>query len=234
MLLGILILASPACNKLTPQLHPPATKNSITSDSAKNRSQSRSGNCFPGQALATSGEFYWPIDSTQSNAVQIVVYLAHYSDAYNLGELRDRKRRFLASVCNLEFYTENLQYFVNGSLYDLHGNIMFQVQDNKWKIFRNTILRYNYDANGFELYDKAGRIALSINLRDLNYGPIIYCRVISPCTSTTLEYSSPNFFYTDIPYGTKQSDHAFDSLYHSDPILPLFRYTGRDWQHARL
>jgi len=219
---------------MSPSLRQPATEGAVTADAAKTTALSRRARCIPGQALATFGEFYWPIDSTQSNAVQIVVYLGYNADAFNLGELRDRRRRLLASVCNLEFYTQDLQYFVSGSIYDLYGNLMFQVQDNKWKIIRNSILKYNYDDNGFELYDKAGRIALRIDVRSPNYGPKIYCSVISPCTSTTLIYCAPLNFYLNVPYGTKALDRAFEQLYQSDPIPALFRYTGKDWQHARL
>ncbi|WP_431216917.1 hypothetical protein ACQ86N_21610 [Puia sp. P3] len=97
---------------------------------------------FRGRALASSGEFYWPIDSTQSNAVQIEIVMANgYNGAFNLGELRDRKRRSLASVCNLEFYTEDLKYFVTASIYDLHGNLMVRIVDNKWQVFRSAILK---------------------------------------------------------------------------------------------
>ncbi|WP_431216916.1 hypothetical protein ACQ86N_21605 [Puia sp. P3] len=235
MLLVLLIQGGVACNKMTPQLRQTATQDATVADAAKNGSRTGKGSCFPGQALETSGEFYWPIDSTLPNYAQVVVFMGNGPNGqYNLDELRDRKRRGLAGTCDLEFYTQNLQYFVTASIKDLYGNLMVQIQDNKWKVFRNAILKYNYDSLGFELYDKAGRIALSIDVRKFGIGPAVYSSVISPCTDTTLSYYAPTDFYYRILYGTRELNRAFDQLYRSDPIPPLFRYTGKDWQHARL
>lgn len=38
----------------------------------------------------------------------------------------------------------------------------------------------------------------------------------------------------EMPYKTPAQRAWFDHLYDSIPIQPMFRYTGKDWQHSRL
>jgi hypothetical protein len=210
-------------------------QDAVAADAAKTNGRSGSGNCFPGQPLAASGEFSWPIDPSLSNAAEAVVVLGGGNNGeYNLDELRDHRKRGLAGGCHLDTYILDLKYFITASIYDLHGNLMFQSQDNKWQVFKNAIGKYNYDDHGFELYDKAGRIALSIDFRVFRIAPALYINGIMPCTDSTLFYYSPHEIFWNLPYGTKQLDRAFDRLYDSVPIMPMFRYTGRDWQHSRL
>ncbi|HTI08245.1 MAG TPA: hypothetical protein VL832_06800 [Puia sp.] len=169
------------------------------------------------------------------NSAEAVVFLGSLANGeFNLDELRDSIKRTFAGTCNLTTYVVNLKYFITATIYDLHGNLIFLVQDNKWQIFKNSIRKYNYDDNGFEVFDKDGRIAMSIDFRTFRIAPALYVKGIIPCTSSSLTYYSPEDFFLNVAYGTRELNRAFDNLYNSYPIQPLFRYTGNDWQHARL
>jgi len=236
----VLFLTSLACNKMSPALRQSTAEGAVSADGAKNTAQSRSAHCAPGQPLATSGEFYWPIDPTLPNYAEAVVVLGGANNGeYDLIELRDHIKRGLAGACYprsqvMTTYILDLKYFITASIYDLHGNLLFQAQDNKWQVFKNAAGRYNYDDNGFELYDKSGQIALSIDFKVYRVAPALFINGITPCDDSILYYYSPHEIFSNIPYGTRQLDREFGHLYNSAPIAPLFRYTGKDWQHARL
>lgn len=196
--------------------------------------------CFkPGMPLETSGVFDFPIDSTLPGNTQIYVFLGgRHNDPYNLTELFFSSYLPLYSICNMTIYISDFKYFITAKVYDLQGNLLFEIQDNTWRVYRNAIHKFNYDDNGLEVIDKEGRIAISID-----FGGTLYVQGIIPCTSTSLGYYllpefSPNFkegvFEMNIPYGTPELNKAFDHLYDSLPIKPMFRYVGKDWQHARI
>jgi len=237
---GLAMLSFVACNKMSPSLCQSTTEGVVTADAAKTAARSGHGGCFPGQPLATSGEFSFPIDPSLSNAAEAVVVLGGGNNGeYNLDELRDHIKRGLAGACEpgshvLDTYILDLKYFITTTIYDLQGNLIFQAQDNKWQVFKNAAGKYNYDDHGFEVYDKFGQIALSIDFRVYRIAPALFINGITPCSDSILWYYSPHEIFRRIPYGTKRLNRAFDLLYDSVPIAPLFRYTGKDWQHARL
>lgn len=49
-------------------------------------------------------------------------------------------------------------------VYDLSGNWIVEIKDNKWTRNPNNTGKFNYDSNGFEIVDNRGFTALSINL----------------------------------------------------------------------
>lgn len=231
-ILSILLIATVGCNKMTPEIRnavPVTTQSeSQTATSAKNGH----GHIKPGTPLETSGVFNFSIHP--ENQLIIAILGSHRSGFYPFAELKHTPNHIfpLDYVCDLTVYIQQLTYHVTTDVKDLHSRLLLRVLDNKWRVFRDSVGKYNYDDKGFEVYDKDGHIAFNVNLVDGSTQKI-YINGIIPCTSTSLGYYSPSFA-SDVPFGTPALDKAFDHLYDSLPIRPLFRYTGKNWQHARL
>ena len=137
----------------------------------------------------------------------------------------------------LEAYTVNFKYFFSASIKDLKGNPLVDIKDNKWFVYIENVGKYNYDANGFEVYDKAGHISLSFDF--MPGTRIVNLRVqgVVPISSSTLEYYAYNFpdpNQNEFQYGTPALNKFFEYIYTTVPIQPIFRYSGPGWQHARL
>lgn len=188
-----------------------------------------------GAPLETCGVFEFPIDSTLNGGTIVTTFLGLRSFGdYNLAEFYYSRGPFGGfTVCNLRAYILNWNFYVTGSIYDLKGNLVFEVQDNHWKVYRDAVRKFNYDSKGFEAYSKDGRIAISIDLNARSIASL-WVRALVPCSSTTLGYFPDAEYFNNFPYGTPESDSVLNNLMIQYPISPMFRYTGRDWQHARL
>ena len=188
--------------------------------------------CRPGAPLQTCGEFVFLIDSTN---VDITSFLGNrQAGVYVYPELKfapDNVFPFF-NTCNFTGYIYHFRHHLTTQIYDLRGRLILDVQDNKWQLFRNAAGKFNYDTNGPEVYDKEGRIAFHLNFVNGDLQSLFYEGII-PCGSSTLSYYTFNFNFS-MPFGTPALNAAFDHLYDSVPLHPLFRYTGKDWQHSRL
>ncbi|HXD79617.1 MAG TPA: hypothetical protein VN616_17495 [Puia sp.] len=229
----VLAVASIACNKTAPesaQRNVAATKGQLKTDSVTTESRKR---CKIGSPLESCGEFVFLIDST--DAVITGVLGDRGGGFWNYGEFVVAPDGVfpLFNVCNFSAYIYHLRYHLTMKIYDLRGRLIFAVNDNKWQVYRNAAGKFNYDDKGFEVYDKENRIAFNLNLVDFGQ-QFMYFQGIIPCSSSSLAYYNRTYTFFTVPYGTPALNAAFDHLYDSIPIQPLFRYTGRDWQHSRL
>ena len=138
----------------------------------------------------------------------------------------------------LEAYEANFKYFISASIKDLKGNPIVDIKDNKWFVYIENVGKYNYDANGFEVYDKAGHISLSFDFIQGEYTVNLLVQGVVPISSSTLEYyalaTRGQVGLVEYQYGTPALDKAFQYFYNAIPIKPIFRYSGPGWQHARL
>lgn len=186
--------------------------------------------------LAINGQFHFPIDSTLSNATIIVALLGNKElGQYNFSEIKNHQTQQLYPGCNLQMYIANLQYFISASIHDLNDNLILEIKDNKWRIYPNAVSKYNYDAKGFEVFDKTGRIALSIDFRLGNQHskttPTLYVQGVIPCKEHVLGFFQTSTFLPDFNYSSPADARQ---LYDSLPIKPMFRYLGNNWQGDRL
>jgi hypothetical protein len=235
-----------SCSKIAPARPAGPDSSQQTATSRVSDTKKGGGAHFcAGAPLRLSGEFNFPLDSSRPNLGIVNIYLGPFPiGQYNYFELRfPGKRTFSGDVCNLTAYEESWQFHVTTTVSDLKGNILFQMQDNRWQINRRAVRKYNYDDHGIEVFDHDGRIAFSMDFRPnpLEYNiPALYFQGIYPCTDSTLRYieDNPNdrgfFNIWHVQYGTPALNRQFDHLYDSLPVLPMFRYTGKDWQHSRL
>jgi hypothetical protein len=191
--------------------------------------------------LAICGVFDFSLPPNLDRATNIDASLGIIPyGTYTFAELLTNPTRIdgFFSTPVLEAYTVNLKYFFSASVNDLKGNPLVVIKDNKWFVYVENVGKYNYDANGFEVYDKAGHISLSF---DFTPGPgtaNLEVQGVVPTSSTTLEYYAVATMgesnLTDLQYGTPASDKFFEEVLAYFPIKPIFRYSGPGWQHARL
>ncbi|HEY8972215.1 MAG TPA: hypothetical protein VIM64_24090 [Puia sp.] len=225
MLAGLLLPSSMACKKLPGELpcecdtNPPMYK--------------KGGGP---QKLAVCGTLNLPIDTT-NYLIDIIAYVGYYSIAHEtLPELNLHTSTsfFNDPSTSLQIYGLHWYFSVNTTLKDRNGNTLLQMMDSKWYVYTNNISKYNYDARGLEIFDKQGHIAFSIT----DDGTSLMVQGLFPQPDGTFLFAevvgdgplAP--FY--LPSGTPELNAIFDSVYNQYPIQPLFRYTGPNWQHARL
>jgi hypothetical protein len=190
--------------------------------------------------LAICGVFDLPIPPNLDRGTTIeaslgIVPYGTYTYAELLSSSSSIQGFFSSPV--LEAYTTDLKYFISASIQDLKGNPLVVIKDNKWFVYIENVGKYNYDANGFEVYDKAGDISFSFNFIQAKELINLIVQGVIPTSSSTLEYYALNFPYpnqTEFQYGTPALDKAFQYIYNTIPIKPIFRYSGSGWQHARL
>lgn len=232
----IMIKGGAACNKMSPAVALAPVKDTLSADNSKTVKTSEEEDCFRhGRELATSGTFNFPIDSSVTNSAELVSLLG--SMMFGFYDVPLSIRSYLHPMdteCNFNVKIYQYNFLVSANVYDLHGDLVFQVNDNKWRIFRDDVRKYNYDAKGFEVYDKSDQIVMSIDFRPILGEPAVVVQAVLPCTASILGYYPSTNFLSNIPYGTPALNRAFDHLYDSIPIQPMFRYTGKDWQHSRL
>jgi len=225
---GFLLFASFACKKLPNELpcgcdpNPPVYKKGNTST-----------------PLAICGTFNFPIDPIQNPWDLISVYLGLQKQLgmYSIQELGTGITLNFLGGPSLDIKAIGYNFVINANITDLKGNPLIQVMDNKWYIYKNNVGKYNYDAKGMEIYDKLGHIAFSIDARPnakAAFSTLVY-QGISLFSDNTVDY----FVYDDrlipeFPYVTPEDKAAFEQFYNAFPIQPMFRYTGPNWQHARL
>jgi len=229
---GLLLLSSVACKKLPGELpcecdsNPPVYK--------------KGGGP---QKLAVCGTLNLPIDSTDY-LTDIIVFVGFYSVAHETVQelkLNPGTSFFNNSPISLQIYGLHWYFSVNTTLKDRNGNTLLQMMDSKWYVYTNNISKYNYDARGLEIFDKQGHIAFSIDSRNPltdMFGSSLTVQGLFPQPDGTFLFAEAEGegpqapFY--LPSGTPELNAIFDSVYNQYPIQPLFRYTGPNWQHARL
>jgi len=189
--------------------------------------------------LAICGVFDFAIGSNVTPATTIEASLGYVPyGTYVYAEILANPRQLFFSSPVLASYTADFKYFISASIKDLKGNPLVEIKDNKWFVYVRNVGKYNYDANGFEVFDKAGHISLSIDFRHPDAGFVnLEVQGVIPTTSSTLKFYDYNLFAVnliDFQYGTPALNQAFEDIYNGVPIKPMFRYEGSGWQHARL
>ena len=227
----IFALAAVSCNKRIPD----SQLCTCDVDSHGNVISIKGAQTFNG--LAVCGVFNLPVDPTQGSSTTIIAELGFkVSGLYEYAELlANPANRVFFLVPDAEASTEDLKYFISASVNDLKGRPLVMIKDNKWFVYLENVGKYNYDANGLEVYDKAGHISLSLNFIVAGgYNDLVVQGVI-PDTDSTLEYYTyTENHYVDFKYRTPAEYQFFQYIYTTTPIQPIFRYTGPGWQHARL
>ena len=222
MLSSLLLLASMACNKKLP-VGLPCGCEPVSAVYTKGNSS---------QKLAICGTLNLPIDSTLPPSDLVIAYLGQEPVGnYDIPELGPTKILPFFSSSALQIESVSWHFSVGASIKDLKGNLLVQMMDNKWYVNINNVGKYNYDATGLEVFDKQGHISLSI---DSKAPSSINIQGVIPMADNTVALYEMDRYFLPFNYGTPALDSVFELYYHQWPIQPLFRYTGPNWQHARL
>lgn len=226
---SILLLSTLACKKIPGELpcscepDPPAYKKGSVP-----------------QKLAICGTLTLPIDTTINYGIDIIVFVGVYYVAHEtIPELKLHDSTNFFNGPFMQINSVHWDFSVDATVKDLNGNTLLQMIDSKWYVYTNNVSKYNYDAKGMEIFDKQGHIAFSIDsknpLTDM-FGSSLTVQGLFPLPdgtflfAETIESNLPLYF----SIATPEQKAEFDSVYSHFPIQPIFRYTGPNWQHARL
>lgn len=191
------------------------------------------------QEFEVTGEFDFPIDSSYSNGLLVnVVTGIPSAGGYTKAELGNGTYRIL-SYENFQINTSKHKFIITGTIYDLNDNIIVEIQENKWRLNKNSVSKFNYDNNGFEVFDNTGRVAMSLNFVKRgnlpNSGEIeMQVQGIFPLSknreATIWIYGQRRII---LPYGTRELNQKIRDTFDLRPVLPLFKYMGMKWRHVR-
>jgi hypothetical protein len=230
--IAFLITSIVACNKGIP--------NDPTCGCEPEQQTIKKGGASLSKVLYPCGVLSLPIDSSFGPGTLVAAYLGFRAlGLYNLLELSGYSRIAFFVDSNVQIYSVHYNYFISTNIRDLKGNLLVQINDNKWFIYTKAVGKYNYDAKGLEVFDKEGHIALSIDSKPYtstgSYPTTLNVQgVIARTNNTVTLYELDRYLPVDYPYGTSALNKAFNHVYDSIPITPLFRYSGANWQHARV
>lgn len=65
----------------------------------------------------------------------------------------------------ITFGLENHKLTVTVDIYNLNGDLMVSIDKNNWHRYTNNTGIFNYDKNGFEIFDNKGNIAFSMDVK---------------------------------------------------------------------
>lgn len=187
--------------------------------------------------LPAEGSFSFPLDKGLGNGALISPYLGNRSlGLYNYVEIKDQQSVDMGGAVDISLQIAKNSYFINALIRDLDDNIVVQIVNNNWRIYKNAVSKYNFDDKGFEVFDNTGRIVMSFDFRKDNKSGNITTLFIQGFTQypdgSVGFFPSTNFF--DHIKLEDPSHAAMRQFYDKSPIEPLFKYFGPDWQHVRL
>ena len=192
------------------------------------------------QKPAPCGTLTLPIDTTINYGIDIIVFVGIANSHETIPELKLHTSTSFFDQPFLQITGLHWYFSVNTTVKDRNGNTLIQMMDSKWYVYTNNVSKYNYDAHGLELFDKQGHIAFSIDSKKSQsdmFGAALVVQGLFPQPDGTFMFAEltdgplPPLY---LPSGTPELNAIFDSVYNQYPIQPLFRYTGPNWQHARL
>ena len=223
---GLLLLASIACNKKLP--------GELLCGCEPDHAADKKGNSS--HRLAVCGTLDLPIDSTLTNAAIVSAYLGQVPwGTYDIPELGPTRTLGFFGSSAMEITSIGWHFNISATVKDLKGNLLVQIMDNKWFVYINNVGKYNYDDKGLEVFDKQGHISLSVDSKPPNsLSTSMTVEGIVPLADSTVAYYNSNRVVLPFPYGTPEENAFIDLYYQTFPIQPLFRYTGPNWQHARV
>jgi hypothetical protein len=191
------------------------------------------------QKLAVCGTLNLPIDTTLNYWFDIIVFVGDYNAHETIPELKLRDSTNFFNEPFMQINAVHWDFSVNATIKDLYGNALLQMMDSKWYVYTNNVGKYNYDAKGLEIFDKQGHIAFSIDSKNPPkdmFNSSLTVQGLFPLPdgtflfAETIDRNLPLYF----SIATPEQKAEFDTAYSHFPIQPLFRYTGPNWQHARL
>jgi hypothetical protein len=185
--------------------------------------------------LPIEGSFSFPMDPGLSDAAMISPYLGFRPlGQFSYKEVKDTPVENMGGSGSIQISIKNNNYFLSANIHDLEDNIVVEIVDNNWRVFKNAVSKYNFDKKGFEVFDNTDRIVLSFDFRkDSQNGNIttLFIQGFTLNPDGSVGFYPSSGFYDPLKLG----DHtAIREFVDKTPILPLFRYFGDHWENARL
>ncbi|MFT3705173.1 MAG: hypothetical protein QM802_22595 [Agriterribacter sp.] len=123
---------------------------------------------------------------------------------------------------------EQYRILLKGKIVDLEENIIMEIQENKWRVNKAFLGKFNFDDKGMEIFDTKGRVIFSINLSSDN--TITFRGLITTAQNPDLVIvSSDNGFHLFESREKKVRDSLLTTIY----TKPLFKYLGNKWHGVR-
>lgn len=179
------------------------------------------------EEFAVSGEFEFSINQGKS-----IVQIYSIEMGGNLALVTYNQRNMslihIGDVCDI--YLRDFKLMVTGKFYDLQRNLIAEIEENRWRVSKTSVSKFNFDENGFEVFDIKGRLVVQFDIR----GPKIKLQGYFAAKSMKVLTVTDNGGSLDFPYGTDTLNKEVYKYY--DKHLnsrSLFIYCGNRWHGIR-
>lgn len=128
------------------------------------------------------------------------------------------------------FGLDNHKLLISVDVYDLNGNLIVKIDKNYWHRFTNNTGIFNYDKNGFEVFDNRGNIALSMDFKSqkIDIQGYLIERSRGFIMIAGKELIAP------YAWGSRLNEEYLMNLVSQIKFRQLFKYTGSNWLHQRM
>lgn len=131
---------------------------------------------------------------------------------------------------NISIRYSNNNIYLSGTIYDINKNIIVELVDNKWRVNKTFIYKFNFDDHGIELFNHLGQVVFSLDINERNqvqiqgisYNHDLNVVGISTTSGLVILNLLENNFHTRLD----------DALY-KHKFMPIFEYTGNVWRRVR-
>lgn len=132
----------------------------------------------------------------------------------------------------------------NKEIYDIDRNLIAEIENNRWRINKNFIGKFNYDEKGVEIIDNQGKIVFSLDIidsvsiriqgifidRNFNKGILIAGHL----SNEIFPIKTPESMAEILDKKKLSYENAFKEAVERVQFKQLFQYTGNNWLHKRI
>jgi len=181
--------------------------------------------------FAVTGEFVFDFDKPFNEDEDVRVFFGSMSISAPLSDFRKINgiSRFISIGYNpLRFKIIGQKLLVSCKIYDTSDNFIVEIIDNKWRVNKNAVSKFNFDNKGFEVFDNKGRVSISVTIIEDN---VLLVQGIFPNRKYKSMAIASAFGYSpNESFGSSEDEYRLDTT----TFYQLFNYTGNKWHGERI
>lgn len=180
--------------------------------------------------FAISGELNLHLNTDTSSILPLIVDFGsnidnNYNPPYNYLPISTFQFLTKGSTWDkLEIKVIKNIVYLNGRIEDIEGKIIMELEDNKWRVNKKFLGKFNFDKKGLEIIDDFGRIIFSI---DLSNERTIKIRGIALINENSFCIVSDNGCLLSKTGNLKTKLNL-------NPTKKIFKYLGNKWHGVRM
>ena len=125
----------------------------------------------------------------------------------------------------------NYKPVISLKMWDLEGNLVVEIENNKWRRYPNSTGKFNYDSRGFEIFDNSGNLIFNIDF--VSYNIIKIQGYVADLIHHAIWIPASGAIYNS-DWNNPETIKAIRTELFKYPATRLFEYSGDNWLGKRL